>query len=200
MKTKIFKTLFLIGLVITALPLLHAEQPKTVLATFAGGCFWCMEPPFEKLDGVRSVTSGFSGGDQRNPTYKQVSAGVTKHAEVVQVEFDPSVISYKELLKVYWRNTDPTVQDRQFCDRGHQYRPAIFYHTEEQKQEALQSKMEIEKLGQLDKPILTEITAFKFFQPAEDYHQDYYKKNPANYKRYRLGCGRDKRLRELWGK
>ncbi|QWV97688.1 peptide-methionine (S)-S-oxide reductase MsrA [Geomonas nitrogeniifigens] len=168
-------------------------------ATFAGGCFWCMEHPFDELPGVVSVTSGYTGGQVKNPTYEQVSAGGTGHAESVQVVYDPAKISYEKLLNRYWHNIDPTVKDRQFCDVGHQYRSAIFYHNEEQRRLALQSKQALEKSRQLKAPIQTEIVAATEFYPAEEYHQHYYKKNPLRYSYYRLSCGRDHRLKELWG-
>jgi len=168
-------------------------------ATFAGGCFWCMEHPFDQLPGVVSVTSGYSGGVTKNPTYKEVSAGSTGHAESVQVVYDPARISYARLLDVFWHNVDPTVKDRQFCDSGHQYRSAIFYHSEEQHHLALQSRATLEKSKPFREPIVTEITAATEFYPAEEYHQHYYKKNPLRYKYYRTGCGRDRRLKELWG-
>ena len=176
-----------------------ASTATTEKATFAGGCFWCMEAPFDKLPGVVSVTPGYSGGQVKNPTYEQVSAGVTGHAESVQVIFDPSKTSYSRLLDVYWRNIDPTVTDRQFCDVGSQYRSAIFYHGEEQRRAALQSKAALEKNKPFKGPVVTEITAAGEFYPAEEYHQHYYKKNPLRYKFYRNGCGRDRRLKELWG-
>lgn len=169
-------------------------------ATFAGGCFWCMEPPFDKLDGVISTTSGYTGGHVQNPNYKQVSAGSTGHAEVVQIVYDPGKIGYETLLEVFWKNIDPTTPDRQFCDRGSQYRTAIFYHDESQRQLAEQSKTKLEQSKPFDAPVVTEITAASQFYPAEDYHQDYYKKNPLRYKYYRYSCGRDKRLEQLWGK
>jgi len=166
-------------------------------ATFAGGCFWCMEAPFDKLPGVVSVMVGYTGGSVKNPTYEQVSSGGTGHAESVQILFDPSKTGYDKLLDIFWHNIDPTVADRQFCDAGHQYRSAIFYHTEEQHRLALQSKTTVEKtLRQL---VVTGITAAAEFYPAEEYHQHYYKKNPIRYKFYRSGCGRDRRLKELWG-
>ena len=179
-----------------------AEEPaqrNLAKATFAGGCFWCMEPPFDKLDGVISTTSGYAGGKQANPTYKQVSAGRTGHTEVVQVIYDPDKVSYAELLEVFWRNIDPTVKDRQFCDWGSQYRTGIFYHDDEQQNLAAASKQELIDSGRFDK-VFTEVTLLDAFYPAEDYHQDYYKKNPGHYKRYRTGCGRDRRLAQLWGK
>lgn len=174
-------------------------MPKTEIATFAGGCFWCMEPPFDKLDGVMSTTSGYTGGHVENPSYEQVSAGGTGHAEAVQIVYDPNKIRYEELLDVFWRNIDPTAPDRQFCDKGHQYRSAIFYQNESQRRAAMQSKKQLEQTKPFDAPIVTEITAATQFYPAEDYHQDYYKENPLRYKFYRYSCGRDQRLEELWG-
>jgi len=168
-------------------------------ATFAGGCFWCMEAPFDKLPGVVSVTSGYTGGNMKNPTYKQVSAGGTGHAEAVQVVYDPTRIGYTKLLDVFWHNTDPTVIDRQFCDVGSQYRTGIFYHSEEQRLLALKSKEALENSKPFKGPIVTEVTEAGEFYPAEEYHQHYYKKNPIRYRYYRNGCGRDQRLKELWG-
>ena len=168
-------------------------------ATFAGGCFWCMEPPFKTLNGVISVTSGYTGGHKANPTYEEVSAGGTRHAEAVQIIFNPSLISYQQLLDIYWHNIDPTAVDRQFCDSGDQYRSAIFYHNEEQARLAKASRSRLEKIKTFREPVVTEITAATTFYPAEEYHQEYYKKNPLRYKYYRNGCGRDKRLKELWG-
>ena len=172
---------------------------QTETATFAGGCFWCMEPPFDALPGVISTTSGYTGGDTRNPSYAQVSAGGTGHAEVVQVVFDPALVSYEQLLEVFWRNIDPLTPNRQFCDVGSQYRPAIFYHGEEQKRLAEASKAALEQAGTFAVPIVVEIVTASEFWPAEEYHQNYYRKNPIRYKFYRYGCGRDKRLEELWG-
>jgi len=179
-----------------------ANEPEdaTAIATFAGGCFWCMEPPFDTLDGVLSTTSGYIGGHVKNPTYKEVSGGGTGHAEAIQVRYDPDRMSYDELLEVFWRNIDPTVSDRQFCDRGSQYRSGIFVHGGEQRAAAERSKAEIERNKPFDAPVVTEIMDAGTFYPAEEYHQDYYKKNPIRYKYYRYGCGRDKRLEELWGK
>lgn len=177
-----------------------AAPPPSKLehATFAGGCFWCMESPFESLPGVRSVTSGYSGGPETNPTYKQVSAGLTGHAESVDIVFDPAKISYDRLLQVFWRNIDPTQEGGQFCDRGSQYRSGIFYRTQRQKALAEKSRDALVRSNRLKAPIVTELTAFRAFYPAEEYHQDYYKKNPDHYRAYRKGCGRDERLRELW--
>jgi peptide-methionine (S)-S-oxide reductase len=172
---------------------------KYETATFAGGCFWCMEPPFDKIQGVISTTSGYTGGSTVNPTYEQVSSGTTGHAETLQVLFDPAKVSYRKLLDVYWHNIDPLAKDRQFCDVGNQYRSAIFYHNEEQKKLAEESKKELESSGRFKQPIATEIVQATAFYPAEDYHQEYYKKNPVRYKFYRFSCGRDQRLKELWG-
>ncbi len=176
-----------------------AAAGETAIATFAGGCFWCMEPPFDKTPGVVSTTSGYAGGTVVNPSYKQVSAGVTGHTEVVQVVFDPEKTSYEKLLEVFWTNIDPVDGGGQFCDRGTQYRTAIFYEDDAQKRAAQASKDALEKSGKLPGSIVTEIASLKAFYPAEDYHQDFYKKNPDHYKRYRTGCGRDQRLEQLWG-
>lgn len=179
-----------------------APQPARTLAkaTFAGGCFWCMEPPYDKLDGVISTTSGYIGGHKKNPTYQEVSAGGTGHAEAVEIVYDPSRVSYARLLEVFWRNIDPTTPNRQFCDIGSQYRSAIFYGDAEQKRSAEESRATLEKSKPFTQPIVTQIVAAGVFTPAEAYHQDYYLKNPVRYKFYRYNCGRDKRLEELWGK
>jgi len=177
-----------------------AAAQSTAKATFAGGCFWCMEPPYDKLPGVLSTTSGYMGGKKRSPTYEEVSTGTTGHTEVVQVVYDPAKVSYEKLLEVFWRNIDPTVRDQQFCDVGSQYRTAIFYHDDEQKRLAEASKAALEKSKPFKAPIVTPVQAAGEFWPAEDYHQDYYKKNPVRYKYYRTGCGRDDRLKQLWGK
>ena len=169
------------------------------IATFAGGCFWCMEGPFDELDGVLSTTSGYTGGQTVNPTYEEVSAGGTGHTEAVQVVYDPQKISYQELLAVYWPNTDPTTPDAQFCDHGSQYRPEIFYHDDKQRQSAEASKEEIKRTKTFSAPLVTEITQATAFYPAEEYHQDFYRKNPIRYKFYRFTCGRDARLATLWG-
>ncbi len=176
-----------------------AADSKTEIATFAGGCFWCMEPPFDKLDGVISTTSGYTGGHQLNPTYKQVSAGRTGHTEAIQIEYDPAKISYEELLVVFWKNIDPTTADRQFCDVGSQYRPGIFYHDDAQKSAAELSLKTVQQTKSFAEPVVTEISSAGTFYPAEAYHQDYYQKNPLRYKYYRFSCGRDKRLEMLWG-
>lgn len=173
---------------------------STAKATFAGGCFWCMEPPYDKLPGVISTTSGYMGGKTRNPTYEQVSSGNTGHTEVVQVEYDPRKVTYAQLLEVFWRNIDPTQRDAQFCDHGSQYRSAIFYHDAEQQKLAAASKSALEKNKPFKGEIVTEVTGAGEFYRAEEYHQDFYKKNPARYKLYRAGCGRDARLQTLWGR
>jgi peptide-methionine (S)-S-oxide reductase len=178
---------------------LPAEGKRMAKATFAGGCFWCMEHPFDQLEGVVSVTSGYTGGTKKNPTYEEVSAGGTGHAEAVQIVYDPGKIGYARLLEVFWLNIDPTTPDRQFCDVGRQYRSAIFYHDEEQKRLAEESKRVLEKTKPFPGGIVTEITRASEFYPAEEYHQKYYEKNPVRYKFYRFNCGRDKRLKELWG-
>jgi peptide-methionine (S)-S-oxide reductase len=176
-----------------------ADNPTLAKATFAGGCFWCMEHPFDQLDGVISVTSGYTGGHKKQPTYEEVSAGGTGHAEAVQIVYDPSKITYEKLLDVFWHNIDPTVANRQFCDSGTQYRSGIFYHDEHQRRLAEESKQALEASKRFKVPIVTEITAASEFYLAEDYHQRYYEKNPVRYKFYRYSCGRDQRLHELWG-
>ncbi len=178
---------------------LSGKERHIEKATFAGGCFWCMEHPFDELEGVVSVTSGYTGGTKKNPTYQEVSSGRTGHAESVQIVFDPARIGYAKLLEVFWRNIDPTSSDRQFCDVGKQYRSAIFYHDEKQQRLAEESKLELEKTKTFKESIVTEITPASQFFPAEEYHQKYYKKNPIRYKFYRANCGRDHRLKELWG-
>ena len=180
----------------------HAQAPKPAVAkaTFAGGCFWCMEPPYDKLPGVISTTSGYIGGQKTNPTYEEVSSGRTGHAEAVQVAYDPKKVSYEQLLDVFWHNIDPTVKNQQFCDIGSQYRTGIFYHDDEQKRLAEASKAALEKSKPFKAPIVTEITRAGEFYPAEEYHQDFYLKNPVRYKFYRNGCGRDARLEQLWGR
>ena len=173
-----------------------AEDAK---ATFAGGCFWCMEPPFEKLDGVRSVTSGYTGGQKTDPTYEEVSAGGTGHAESIQIVFDPAKVTYEKLLDVFWHQIDPLTKDAQFCDHGPQYRSAIFFHDEAQRQAAEAARDALAKSGRFDQPIVTQIVRASTFWPAEDYHQDYYKKNPIRYAYYRRSCGRDRTLEKIWG-
>lgn len=176
-----------------------ATEAATATAIFAGGCFWCMEPPFDKLDGVISTTSGYTGGDVANPTYEAVSSGRTGHAEAIRVEYDPKKIGYERLLETFWPNIDPTDAGGQFCDRGSQYRAAIFYRDEAQRAAAERSRAALAADKPFAQPIVTEIVAANTFYPAEDYHQDYYLKNPLRYKFYRHGCGRDRRLESLWG-
>ncbi|HEX5385146.1 MAG TPA: peptide-methionine (S)-S-oxide reductase MsrA [Gemmatimonadales bacterium] len=168
-------------------------------ATFAGGCFWCMEHPFDQLEGVISVTSGYTGGHTKDPTYEEVSDGGTGHAESVQVVYDPSKINYSTLLNVFWHNIDPLTSNAQFCDHGTQYRSAIFYHGEEQHRLAEASKEALDQSHRFNKPIVTEVVPASTFYPAEEYHQHYYRKNPVRYKFYRWNCGRDQRLKQLWG-
>jgi peptide-methionine (S)-S-oxide reductase len=187
--------LFVVGLML-ALPL---QAQKTEKATFAGGCFWCTEEAFEKVPGVVSAVSGYMGGSVKNPSYEQVSSGRTGHTEVVEVTYDAAKVNYEKLLDTFWLNHDPTVKDRQFCDAGSQYRPEIFYHSEEQKRLAEASKTKWEKAKPFRQPIVTPITAAGDFWPAEEYHQDYYKKNPVQYRFYVTGCGRYTRLDQLWG-
>jgi peptide-methionine (S)-S-oxide reductase len=184
---------------VTAAPSPAADRPGLARATFAGGCFWCMEPPFEKLDGVVSVTSGYTGGPEKNPTYEQVSNHQTGHTEAVVIVFDPKVVRYEKLLEVFWHNIDPTTDDRQFCDYGRQYRTGIFVHDAEQKRLAEESKRNIERTKTFSGPVLTPIESAGPFYDAEDYHQDFYKKSPVRYYSYRAGCGRDARLKALWG-
>jgi peptide-methionine (S)-S-oxide reductase len=182
-----------------ALLVAPAHAQKTEKAIFAAGCFWCTEEAFEKVPGVLSAVSGYVGGTAQNPTYEQVSSGRTGHAEAVEVTFDPAKVSYEKLLDVFWVNHDPTVTNRQFCDSGTQYRPAIFTVGDEQKRLAEASKAKWEKLKPFSQPILTQITPAGRFWPAEEYHQDYYKKNPLQYRFYVAGCGRYARLDSLWG-
>ena len=171
----------------------------TATATFAGGCFWCMEGPFDEMDGVISTTSGYIGGHTADPTYPEVSSGTTGHAEAVQIVYDPDKVSYEQLLTTFWHNIDPTTPDRQFCDHGNQYRPAIFYHDAAQRAAAEASRAALEQDKPFKAPIQVEISAATAFYPAEGYHQDYYQKNPLRYRFYRYNCGRDQRLNELWG-
>jgi len=202
---KIVLVVAILGLLFTAYAE-KSEERKTgsdkslAIATFAGGCFWCMEPPYDKLDGVISTTSGYTGGRKKNPTYEEVSGGTTGHAEAVQVTYDPTKVSYQKLLEVFWKNIDPFTPNAQFCDHGSQYRSAIFYHNEEQKRAAEASKQKLEKSGRFTRPIVTEIVPAGEFYPAEDYHQDYYQNNPVRYKYYRYRCGRDEALEKIWGK
>ena len=190
---------FLFAMIATASTAQVTVPPGHAVATFAGGCFWCMEPPYDKLPGVTATISGYMGGTKTNPTYEEVSAGTTGHAEVVHVVYDPKKVTYEKLLEVFWVNIDPTVRDRQFCDTGTQYRTAIFFHNAEQRTAAETSKAAIEKSKPFKDPIVTPIVMAGPFYPAEGYHQDYYTKNPLKYQLYRQGCGRDARLKQLWG-
>lgn len=185
----------LLALLALAIPPALAD---TAQATFAGGCFWCMEPPYDAIDGVISTTSGYTGGSTNNPSYEEVSSGATGHAEAVLVIYDPAKVSYEKLLVTFWHNVDPLVTNRQFCDIGSQYRTAIFYHDEHQRKLAEESKRALEQ-GMFKRPLATEIVAAGRFYPAEEYHQNYYQRNPLRYKYYRFGCGRDQRLKEIWG-
>ncbi|MCL4133792.1 UNVERIFIED_CONTAM: hypothetical protein GTU68_052457 [Idotea baltica] len=179
----------------TSVDTAHLER-----AVFAGGCFWCMEGPFEKLKGVGAVLSGYSGGKKETANYKLVSAGSTKHAEVIEVLYDPKLVSYEKLLETFWHNIDPLAKDSQFCDSGTQYRSAIFFKDAEEQKQAEASKQKLEQNSKFSGKIATQIVSLDAFYPAEEYHQDYYKKNPIRYGMYRKGCGRDARLEELWGK
>jgi peptide-methionine (S)-S-oxide reductase len=192
-------TLAVLALAAAAHAAAPAIPPGHAVATFAGGCFWCMEPPYDKLPGVTATISGYMGGRTLNPTYRDVSSGTTGHAEVVQVVYDPKKVSYDKLLEVFWVNIDPTVKDRQFCDTGSQYRTAIFYHDEAQRKAAEASRAALEKSRPFKEAIVTPVEMAGAFYPAEDYHQDYYTKNPVRYQFYRNGCGRDARLKSLWG-
>jgi len=182
------------------IPTALQAQNNLATATFAMGCFWCGEEALEKVPGVVSVVSGYTDGRTKNPSYETVSSGTTGHTEAVEVKFDPAKLSYEKLLDAFWINHDPTYADRQFCDQGSQYRPGIFWHDEEQKRLAEASKVKYDKLKTFKQPIVTPIVKASQFWPAEEYHQDYYKKNPVRYKVYSTGCGRYSRLDELWGK
>jgi peptide-methionine (S)-S-oxide reductase len=190
-----FSLLLLLSLFIT--PVYADKNQET--AIFAGGCFWCMEPPFDKLDGVISTTSGYTAGHKDNPSYKEVSAGSTGHTEAIQISFDPEKISYTELLEVFWKNIDPVAVNHQFCDYGSQYRSGIYYLNVQQEKAAKLSLQQLQQTKPFAGDIATEIKAASTFYPAEEYHQDYYQKNPVRYKFYRYRCGRDQRLDELWG-
>ncbi len=184
---------------------IYAQETKmseTTLekATFAGGCFWCMQPFLDRLKGVKSTVVGYTGGHMVNPTYEEVSSGSTGHAEAIEVTFDPTVISYAKILNVYWHNIDPTTRDKQFYDEGSQYRSAVFYHNEEQRKIAEEGKKELDASGKFDKPVVTEIVEATTFYPAEEYHQAYYKKNPGRYNAYHNASGRDEFLDKKWGK
>jgi len=174
------------------------DESKYEKATFAGGCFWCMEPPFENLDGVVKVVPGYTGGSKENPTYDEVSRGSTGHYEAIQITYDPTKVNFKQLVEVFWTQIDPTDRGGQFVDRGSQYKTAIFYHNDEQKRIAEESKISLEKSGRYDKPIVTEIREYNRFYEAEDYHQDFYKKSPSRYKSYKSFSGRDQYLERIW--
>jgi len=197
------KLAYLVLLLAASLPQIGSADDAVpdglAVATFAGGCFWCMEPPFDKLPGVQSTTSGYTGGETEQPTYETVSAGGSGHAEAVRIVYDPAQVDYAELLEVFWRNVDPLTADAQFCDAGDQYRTAIFYHDEAQQVLAEESKRRLDESGRFDAPIVTEVVPAGPFHVAETYHQDYYKKSPLVYRLYRLQCGRDRRLEALWG-
>lgn len=198
MRTRALAVIFAFLACITAANAADAPS-STATAIFAGGCFWCEEAVFDTVPGVVSVTSGYTGGSKDNPTYQEVSAGGTGHAEAVQVVFDPAKISYERLLDLFWHNVDPLTSNAQFCDHGNQYRSAIFYSDDTQKRLAEASKQAIEKSGRFHEKIVTEIVPAGKFWPAEEYHQKYHVKNPVRYSYYRFACGRDRRLEELWG-
>jgi len=190
----------LLGLAFAAAaPLMVAAAPQHATAIFAGGCFWCEETAFVDVPGVISVTSGYTGGQKKNPTYEEVSSGSTGHAESVEVVYDPSKISYEKLLDVFWHNVDPTQANGQFCDHGNQYRSSIFYKDDAQRKAAEESKAKLEAMPRFKGKIVTQIVPASTFYPAEEYHQKFYKKNPLRYHSYRQGCGRDARLKEIWG-
>ncbi|MBI2870728.1 MAG: peptide-methionine (S)-S-oxide reductase MsrA [Candidatus Omnitrophica bacterium] len=176
------------------------EEKGYKKAVFAGGCFWCMQPPFDNLKGVISTRVGYTGGALKNPDYEEVSSGTSGHAEAIEVVYDSRVVTYEKLLDVFWQNIDPTTLNQQFADRGHQYRTAIFYLNEDEKRLAEASKENLKRLGKYDKPIVTEILPASQFYNAEGYHQEYYKKNPDQYERYKLGSGRAGYLKKMWGK
>jgi len=198
MKTQMLWGIVVIGVMLSAMS--AADGKRLEKATFAGGCFWCMEEAFDKVDGVVSTLSGYTGGRKANPTYEEVSAGRTGHAESVEVMYDPTKVSYEELLEIFWHNIDPTVADRQFCDVGNQYRSAIFYHNETQKRLAEESKQKLEKSERFKAPFATQIVPAGPFYLAEEYHQNFHEKNPIRYKFYKYNCGRAQRLLDLWGK
>jgi peptide-methionine (S)-S-oxide reductase len=189
----------LLAITLAFAALSFAADDEQAKATFAGGCFWCMQPAFDGVPGVVSTTVGYTGGHTKDPSYHEVGSGTTGHAESIEVVYDPSKVSYADLLKVFWRNVDPTDDTGQFCDHGDQYRSAIFYHDEEQKRLAEQSKKDVAKTLKVPGNVVTQIVPATKFYAAEDYHQSYYKKNPIRYRFYRRGCGRDQRLAEVWG-
>jgi len=197
-KTQMLWGIVVIGVMLSAMS--AADGKRLEKATFAGGCFWCMEEAFDKVDGVVSTLSGYTGGRKANPTYEEVSAGRTGHAESVEVMYDPTKVSYEKLLEIFWHNIDPTVADRQFCDVGNQYRSAIFYHNETQKRLAEESKQKLEKSERFKAPFATQIVPAGPFYLAEEYHQNFHEKNPIRYKFYKYNCGRAQRLLDLWGK
>ena len=197
MRTYFITTLLTITLAINTE---HSRAQDLVKATFAGGCFWCIEAPFDKVEGVVSAVSGYAGGESENPTYKEVSSGLTKYIESVELSYDPQKITYRQLLDIYWRQFDPTDAGGSFYDRGHQYTSAIFYHNAEQMALAEASKAALDQSGRFDKAIVTTVRPIGAFYPAEDYHQDYYKKNPQHYNRYRAGSGRDRFIEMIWGR
>ena len=199
LKSTLGRLFAILALSCSIAPTLYAE-PNTQKAIFAGGCFWCMEPPFDALDGVISTTSGYIGGTVAEPTYKQVSSGTTGHTEALQIVFDPSKITYEELLATFWLNIDPVDSGGQFCDRGSQYRSEVFYTSNEQRELAEKSKQQLDASDALPAPVQTAVTASSQFYPAEDYHQNYYQNNPKRYKFYSWNCGRKQRLLQLWGK
>jgi len=198
MKTQMLWGIVVVGVMLSAMS--AADGKRLEKATFAGGCFWCMEEAFDKVDGVVSTLSGYTGGRKANPTYEEVSAGGTGHAESVEVMYDPTKVSYEKLLEIFWHNIDPTVADRQFCDVGNQYRSAIFYHNETQKRLAEESKQKLEKSERFKAPFATQIVPAGPFYLAEEYHQNFHEKNPIRYKFYKYNCGRAQRLLDLWGK
>ena len=195
MSTKVLVTLLIWSLIFN----MEVNAEQFAKATFAGGCFWCVESTFSPLPGVKKVVSGYIGGHTENPTYEEVSTGTTGHIEAIEITYDPTLISYEKLLDVYWKEIDPTDADGQFADRGSQYKPAVFYHSEEQKLAAENSKSKLDKSKHFSKPIQVAILAATKFYPAEDYHQEYYKKNPVHYNLYRAGSGREKFLEKTWG-
>ncbi|HEX3203342.1 MAG TPA: peptide-methionine (S)-S-oxide reductase MsrA [Nitrospiraceae bacterium] len=188
------------AMIVMALPPSLAQEKRFEKATFAGGCFWCMEEALDKVEGVVSTTSGYTGGRKPNPTYEEVSAGGTGHTESVEVLYDPQKVDYSKMLSAFWRNIDPTTPDRQFCDVGDQYRSAIFYHDERQKRLAEESKHALDQGKPFKEPLVTQILPASDFYPAEEYHQNFYQKNPIRYKFYKFNCGRAQRLEQLWGK
>ena len=201
MKNPLSRLVAVLGLpaiiILAGIPAAGADREKTAVATFAGGCFWCMEPPFDMIDGVISTTPGYTAGLIDNPTYRQVSTGRTGHTEAIQIVYDPNKVTYQQLLEIYWVNVDPLTKNAQFCDRGSQYRSGIFYQDADQEKLATASGKAIQSI--FDMPVVTEITKFSKFYPAEERHQNYYLKNPVRYNYFRWGCGRDQRLEELWG-